>query len=78
MFVCERHILIYDIQYLTYQWFVVDWLSAVDQVDGLLYSIYGVDTDDVNYDNLLCNNNNTNNTTPGCISWIINDCSSTV
>ena len=35
-FVCETHILFYDIQYQTYHL--------------LLRSTYGVDTDDVNYD----------------------------
>ena len=124
MFVCETRILFYDIQYLIYWLFVVDhvdglllsiygvdtddvvdwlfvfdcvdglllsiywvptddgvdWLFVFDCVDGLLLSIYWVPTDDVNYDDHLCNNNdtNTNNDTPGCISRVENDYSSTV
>ena len=37
-------------------------------------SIYGVDTDDVDYDDYLCNNNDSNNDSPGCISGVENDC----
>ena len=72
MFVCETHILFYDIQYLTYR------PAVVDHVDGLLHSIYGVDTDDVDYDDYLCNNNDTNNDTPGGISGVENDFPSTI
>ena len=66
------HILFYDIQYLTY------WLVIVDWFDVLFCSIYGVNTDAFDYDDYLCNNNDTNNDTPGCISGVENDCSSTV
>ena len=37
-------------------------------------SIHGVDTDAIDYDDYLCNNNDT----PGGISGVENDCSSTV
>ena len=64
------HILLYDIQYLTYR------LVVVDRFDVLFRSIYGVDTDAVDYDDYLCNNNDTNNDTPGCISGVETNCSS--
>ena len=41
-------------------------------------SIYGIDTDDVDYDDYLCNNNDTNNDTPGFIPRVENDCLGTV
>ena len=53
------HILFYDIQYLTL-------------VDVLLCSIYGVDTNAVDYDDYSSNNNATNNDTPGSISGVDN------
>ena len=65
------HILFYDIQYLTYR------LVVIDRFDVLFCSIYGVDTDAVAYDDYLCNNNDTNNDTPCCISGVENDCSRT-
>ena len=61
------HILFYDIQYLT---------VVVDQFDVLFCSIYGVDTNAVDYDDYLCNTNDTNNDTPGSISGVENGCSS--
>ena len=62
------HILFYHIQYLTYRSVIVD------QFDVLFYSIYGVDTDAVDYDDYLFNNNDI----PSCISRVENNCSSTV
>ena len=62
------HILFDDIQYLTYQLVGVDWF------DVLFRSTYRVDTDAVDYDDYLCNNNDT----PGGTSGVGNDCSSTV
>ena len=53
------HILFYDIQYLTL-------------VDVLFCSIYGVDTNSVDYDDYSSNNNATNNDTPGSISGVEN------
>ena len=53
------HILFYDIQYLTL-------------VDVLLCSIYGVDTNAVDYDDHSSNNNATNNDFPGSISGVEN------
>ena len=53
------HILFYDIQYLTL-------------VDVLLCSIYGVDTNAVDYDDHSSNNNATNNDIPGSISGVEN------
>ena len=55
-------------------------MLVVDQlfvVDGLLRFIYRVDADEVDYDDHLYNNNDTNNDTPDCMSGVENNCSST-
>ena len=62
------HILFFDKQYLTYQ------LVVVDRFDVLFRIIYGVDTDAVDYNDYLYNNNDTQ----GFISGVGNDCSSTL
>ena len=52
-------------------------MVVVDRFDVSFCSIYGVDTDAVDYDDYLCNNNDTTNDTPGCTSGVEYDCSST-